>query len=483
LEQGGLTGKYYRDAVIVGAGPNGLAAAIVLVRAGLSVLVLEGQETWGGGARSAQLTLPGFMHDICSAVHPLAVSSPFFQTLPLSESGLRWIHPDAPLAHPLDDGSAVVLHRSIDMTADGLGADGIAYRRLFAPLASHWERLQRMLLGPLRFPRYPLLLARFGLKGLLPAKALARRIFKQTGARALFAGLAAHSALPLETPISAAFGLVLGTAGHAVGWPIPAGGAQKIADTLVQYLRSLGGEIRTNTPVKVLDELPPARAVVLDVTPRQLLQMAGERLPAGYKRILRRYRYGPGAFKIDWALDGPIPWKAAACARAATVHLGGTMEAIAASERAPWAETTAEQPFVLVAQPSLFDRSRSPANKHTAWAYCHVPNGSAYDMTDRIERQVERFAPGFRDRILARNVMPPAQLEAHNFNLVGGDINGGVQDWWQMYRRPRFRHYSTPVAGLYICSSSTPPGGGVHGMCGYFAANEVLRYLHSTRHA
>jgi phytoene dehydrogenase-like protein len=471
----------HHDVVVVGAGPNGLTAAIGAARAGLSVLVREAQDTCGGGVRSAELTLPGYTHDVCSAVYPLALSSPFFRTLPLSSLGVGWIHPQAPLAHPLDDGSAVILHRSIETTAQGLGSDGAAYSRLFGPMVANWDKLQGMILGPIGFPRHPLVLARFGIGALLSANGLARRRFRDARASALFAGLAAHSMLPLERPISAAFGLVLGVTGHAVGWPLAEGGSQRITDALVGYLRSSGAEIVTGAPVGALDELPRSRAVLLDVTPRQLLRLAGERLPSNYRRKLERYRYGPGAFKVDWALDAPIPWKAPECTRAATVHLGGTIEEIADSEHAPWAGEHAERPFVILVQPTLFDASRAPTGKHIAWAYCHVPHGSELDMTARIENQIERFAPGFRNRIIARSVMPPAKLQAHNPNLVGGDINGGAQDLRQLFTRPTSSLYSTPAEGVYICSSSTPPGGGVHGMCGYFAARTALKDLWQTK--
>ena len=465
------------DAIVVGSGPNGLAAAITLARAGWSVLVREAQETIGGGARSAELTLPGFVHDICSAIHPLAVGSPFFSNLPLGDYGLEWVHPPAPLAHPFDDGTAVVLERSLEATAENLGGDGAAYQELMTPLVGHWDKLAFEILGPLRLPRHPLVLARFGLQAVRSARGLAERRFKGERARALFGGLGAHSFLQLEQRPSAAFGLVLAASGHAVGWPIPRGGSQQISEALASYFRSLGGEIVVNSPVESIDELPPARAVLFDVTPRQLARIAGHRLPAGYRQKLEAYRYGPGVFKVDWALDGPIPWRAEECKRAATVHLGGTLQEIAASERAVWRGEHAEGPYVLLAQQSLFDPTRAPEGKHTAWAYCHVPNGSTFDMRERIEAQIERFAPGFRDLILARSVMPPAELEQHNANYVGGDINGGVQDWRQLFTRPTMRRvpYSTPVKGLYICSSSTPPGGGVHGMCGYLAAHAALR--------
>jgi phytoene dehydrogenase-like protein len=465
------------DAVVVGAGPNGLASAITLAGAGRSVLVLEGKETIGGGTRSAELTLPGFVHDVCSAIHPLGVASPFFRDLPLAGYGLEWVFPPAAVAHPFDDGSAAVLERSVDATGESLGRDAGAYRRLMGPLLGDWERLASDLLGPLPVPpRHPFAMARFGLRAVRSARGLAEGAFEGKRARALFAGLAAHSILPLERPVSAAFGLVLGTVAHAVGWPMARGGSQQIADALAAHLRSLGGEIVTGTCVESLDQLPPARAILLDVTPRQLLQIAGDRLPARYRRALGRYRYGPGVFKLDWALDGPIPWKAPACGRAGTVHLGGTLPEIAASEQAVWRGELSERPYVIVVQQTLFDPTRAPEGKHTGWAYCHVPNGSTIDMTERIEAQVERFAPGFRDLILARSVMSPTALERHDPNYIGGDINGGVQDLGQLFTRPvaRLNPYTTPVRGLYLCSSSTPPGGGVHGMCGYFAAHAAL---------
>ncbi len=466
------------DAVIAGSGPNGLAAAITLARADRSVLVLEAEATVGGGTRSAELTLPGFVHDICSAVHPLAVASPFFRSLPPADVHLEWVQPPAPLAHPLDDGTAVMLERSVGATAAGLGPDAMAYRRLITPLVDDCTELMTDILGPLRLPRHPLALARFGWYAICPARGLAESVFSGERARALFAGLAAHSMLPLETPVSAGFGLVLAMLGHAAGWPLSRGGSQQIADRLAGYLRSLGGEIVTGTRVSSLDQLPDAGTILLDVTPRQVIDIAGDRLPARYRRRLVRYRYGPGAFKVDWALDGPIPWRAKECERAATVHLGGTLAEIAASERAVWRGMHPARPFVLLAQPSLFDQSRAPAGKQTIWAYCHVPNGSTFDMTQRIEAQIERFAPGFRDRILARSVMPPAALERHNANYIGGDINGGVQDIRQLFTRPvpRLVPYAIPVRGLFICSSSTPPGGGVHGMCGYFAARAALAH-------
>lgn len=468
------------DAIVVGAGPNGLAAAITLARAGCSVLVLEAGETIGGGIRSAELTLPGFVHDICAAIHPLAAGSPFFGTLPLADYGLEWIYPPAALAHPFDEGTAAVLERSIEATGETLGGDATAYRNLMAPLAANWDKLARDLLGPLPLPpRYPLLLARFGLKAIRSAHGLATNLFKGEQAQALFAGLAGHSMMPLEQPLTAAFGLILGILGHSIGWPLPRGGSQQLANALAAYLASLGGEVVTGSPVNSVDDLPPARAILCDVTPRQLLDMAGPHLPAGYRRRLEGYRYGPGVFKIDWALDGPIPWRAAGCRRAGTVHVGGTLAEIAAAERAVWQGRHPEKPFVLVAQQSLFDATRAPAGQHTVWAYCHVPNGSTFDMTGRIEAQIERFAPGFRERILAQHIKSPLQLEQYNPNYIGGDINGGIQDWRQLFTRPTLRRvpYSTPNKKIYLCSSSTPPGGGVHGMCGYHAARAALKTI------
>jgi phytoene dehydrogenase-like protein len=465
------------DAVVVGSGPNGLAAAIELARAGRSVLVREAAEEIGGGLRSGQLTLPGFVHDLCSAIHPLAAASPFFRSVPLSEHGLEWIEPPVPLAHPLESGTATLLHRSVEETAAGLSVDGDTYARLFQPLVGDWPRLEGALLGPLiRLPHHPLALARFGQSALWPAAAFARRRFAGEPARALFAGLAAHSILPLEKLGTASFGLVLGLTGHAVGWPLPRGGSQQIAEALASYLRSLGGELVVGQPVESLDELK-ARTIVCDVTPRQFLRLAGERIGGRYRHALERFRYGPGVFKLDWALSGPIPWAAPECAGAGTVHLGGTLEEIAASERAPGQGATSEHPFVLLAQPTMFDDSRAPAGKHTAWAYCHVPNGSTSDMTEAVERQIERFAPGFSSRVLARHVSAPADLERRNANLVGGDIAGGANDLRQLVARPALRPvpYSTPLKGIYLCSASTPPGGGVHGMCGYHAARAALR--------
>ena len=469
--------QFSYDAIVVGSGPNGLAAAIRLAETGLSVLVLEANKTIGGGVRSAELTLPGFVHDTCSAIHPLALGSPFFRKLPLEKYGLHWIHPGVPLAHPLADGQVAVLHESVVETAAGLGTDQRAYQNLMEPLVKRWEALADEFLQPLlHIPKHPLLLAGFGLPALRSAAGLVRSRFEREPARALFAGLAAHSFLPMEAVASASFGLVLGLMGHAVGWPFPRGGAQNLANALAAHLRSLGGEIVVDSRVENLGQLPMARAILLDVTPRQLLAIAGDKLPGSYRQRLERYRYGPGVFKIDYALAGPIPWRAKLCGSAGTVHLGGTFAEVSASERAIAQGQTPEAPFVLLAQHSLFDPSRAPEGKHTAWAYCHVPNNSQFDMTQRIEAQIERYAPGFGDLVLARHVSDCAALQNGNASLIGGDINGGAATLWQLLARPILSPfpYRTPVPGLYLCSSSTPPGGGVHGMCGFHAAETVL---------
>ncbi len=463
------------DAVVVGSGPNGLAAAIVIAQTGRKVIVFEAADTIGGGCRSAALTLPGFVHDVCSAVHPFAVVSPFFRSLPLATCGLEWIEPPAMVAHPFEDGSAAVACRSVERTAERLGRDKGAYCELFSPLVDAWPKIEDAVLGPLRWPRHPLALASFGLRALQSAQALARRMFDGDAARALFAGIAAHSMLPLDRRPTAGVGLVLNLMAHVAGWLMPRGGAQRLSAALAAHLRSVGGEIVTGMTVNSVDELPAARVVLCDLSPRPLLRIAGHRFPPRYYRALQRYRYGMGVFKVDWALDGPIPWRNPDCARAGTVHLGGTLDEIALSERDAWSGRHAERPFILLAQPTLFDPSRAPQGRHIAWTYCHVPHGSNVDMTARIEQQIERFAPGFRDRVLARAVMRPADVERHNENLVGGDIAAGVTDLRQFFARPTWRAYSTPVRGLYICSASTPPGVGVHGMCGYFAAHRALR--------
>ena len=472
---------YAYDAIVVGSGPNGLSAAITLAQAGRSVVVYEARATIGGGSRSKELTLPGFVHDVCSAIHPLGFGSPFLRTLPLEQYGLHWIHPTTPLAHPLDDGTAMLLERSIEATGATLGSDALAYQKLMSPLVASWNTLAKAFLGPLRPQTFfhPFTMARFGLQAIQSPQSLARHTFKEERACALFAGLSAHSMLPLNQSPGAAFGLMLGILGHVVGWPMPQGGSQKIVDALAAYLRSLGGEIIINAEIKSIDALPAARAILFDVTPRQLLRIAGQRLPEGYQRQLRHYRYGPGVFKIDYALDGPVPWKATECLQAGTVHLGGTLPEIATAEYSVSRGEIPEKPFVLIAQQSLFDDTRAPSGKQTLWTYCHVPNGSTVDMTERIEAQIERFAPGFRDRVLARSITTPLDLEHYNANYIGGDINGGIQDLWQLFTRPTIRPvpYATPAHGIYLCSSSTPPGGGVHGMCGYFAAQAALHHM------
>ncbi len=438
------------DANVIGSGPNGLAAAITLAQAGWRVTVFEAEPVAGGGLRSAELTLPGFVHDICASVFPLAAASPFFRTLPLARHGLEWIEPPAALAHPFDDGTAAALSRDS------------------GPLAAGWQRVEHAVFGPpLAWPGHPLALARFGAGALRSASNLARSRFRDERARALFAGVAAHSGVALEEPLTAGVGLILETLAHVTGWPLARGGAQSLANALASHLRSLGGEIVTGTRVRSLGEVPPARATLCDLSPKPLIEIAGSQLPSSYRRKLERYRYGAGAFKVDWALDAPIPWTAAACTRAATVHLGGMLAEIAASEREVSRGACPGRPFVILVQPSLFDPTRAPAGKHTAWGYCHVPNGSGIDMLERIESQVERFAPGFRARILARHVMGPAEIESHNPNFAGGDIAAGALRFWRL-------PYATPVEGLYVCSASTAPGPGVHGMCGYHAARSVV---------
>ena len=476
----GRNGADGLDAIVVGAGPNGLAAAIELARAGRSVRIYEAADEVGGGTRSAELTLPGFVHDPCASVHPLGIASPFLRSMDLARHGLEWVQPEAPVAHALAPGRSVVLERDLGSVDEALGADADAWRRLYSPLVREWERLMPALLAPIvRPPSHPILMARFGLPAMLPATALSRLAFREPAARALFSGMAAHSMLRLRQPLSASFGLVLGLLAHAVGWPLACGGSGAIASALEAEARGLGVEIVTSHRVDALADLPPARAVVLDLTPRQVLAIAGDRLPSGYRRQLEGYRYGPGVFKVDWALDGPIPWRDPQTLRAGTVHLGGSMREVASSEDAVGQGQIAERPFVLLVQPTIADPSRAPAGKHVAWAYCHVPNGSTSDMTSAIEARVERFAPGFRDLVLARATKDAPAMEAYDANYVGGDINGGIGDWRQLLFRPvvRWNPYASPDGGLFLGSSSTPPGGGVHGMSGMFAAREAERAL------
>lgn len=465
------------DAVVVGSGPNGLSAAIELAQAGLKVCVLEAKDTIGGGARTIELTLPGFLHDVCSAIHPVGVVSPFFRALGLEKLGVEWVEPRAALAHPFDDGSAALMFKSLEETGATLGPDASSYENLMRPFVERADAFFNEILKPIRIPRHPFLMARFGLKALRSCEGLARSKFQSPRARAIFAGCAAHSVLPLDKAGTASFGLVLALAAHAIGWPCVRGGSVKIIEALAAHLRSLGGEIRASQPVRSMRDLPKSRAILFDLTPRQILEIAGEEFPGGFRRRLARFHYGPGIFKIDWALAGPVPWKAKECALAATVHVGGTLEEIARSEEEMWRGQHPEKPFTLFAQQSLFDSSRAPEGKHTGWAYCHVPHGSDFDMTERIERQMERFAPGFRDLVLARRTMTTRDVEAHNPNMIGGDIGGGANNLAQFIARPLLRYdpYSTPNQRIYICSSSTPPGGGVHGMCGHWAARSALK--------
>jgi phytoene dehydrogenase-like protein len=467
------------DAIVVGSGPNGLAAAIALARAGHSVRVYEAQPVLGGGLRSAELTQPGFVHDIASTVHALALISPFLKELPLEQFGAAFAHPEAPFAHPLDDGTAVVVEQSVDATADALEQrDARAYRRLVTPFVEHADTLMKALLGPFSL-RHPIAMARFGRKAIRSAESLAHHAFESERTRAMFAGVAAHSMVPLEKLATSGYALGLIVAAHAVGWPVARGGSQQLGNAMIAYLKSLGGEVLTNSRVDSLAELPRSRVVLCDVTPRQFMKLAGSRLPRIYRWRLSRYRYGPGVFKMDWALNAPVPWRAAHCARAGTIHVGGTLAEIAESERAPWSGSVSDRPYVLVVQPSRFDATRAPDGKHTLWAYCHVPNGSTVDMRERIESQIERFAPGFRDCIEARSVAFPADLERGNANLIGGDIAGGAADLAQLYTRPiaSLHPYRTPIDGVFLCSSSTPPGVGVHGMCGFHAAQAALRLM------
>ena len=468
------------DAVVVGSGPNGLAAAITLRQEGLSVLLIEGKDVIGGGLTSAEFTLPGFVHDVCSAIHPLALGSPFFNTLPLADHGLTYLQPELAAAHPFDDGTAAVLANSVEETARLLGADEQTYLDIFKPLVRDWPSIAPDVLAPLHFPKHPITMGKFGLKALTSATYFAKR-FKTREAKGLWAGMAAHAIQPLTNLSTSAIALVLMTAGHLKGWPIPQGGSKEIANALASYFISLGGRIQTGQFIKNLNELPSSKTVLFDVTPKQLLEIAGHKFSSIYKWQLERYRYGMGVFKIDWALDGPIPFTSAQTRKAGTVHIGNTLEEIALSEKITWEGKHSDKPFVLLAQQSLFDDTRAPEGKQVAWAYCHVPNGSTKDMTSIIEQQVERFAPGFKDLILARHTMNTSKVQAYNPNYIGGDINGGVIDLGQLFTRPALRSspYRTSAKGLYICSSSTPPGGGVHGMCGYHAAKQALHDIFS----
>ena len=467
------------DAIIVGSGPNGLSAAAHLLREGFSVLALEAADTLGGGVRTAELTLEGFKHDLCSAVHPMGVLSPFMKSLPLAEHGLEWLSSEVSVAHPLDDRPAPLLMRSMEQTCERLGSDADRWRGLISPFLKHPDHLFHDLLGPLRIPRRPFTLARFGWYGLRSARSLARGLFQDEAARALFAGCAGHSILSFDKLLSAAVGLVFSVSGHVVDWPVARGGSQAIADALSSYCRSMGGELRTGSPVTSLAELPPSRVVLFDVAPKTLVSICGDALPAGYVRRLARYRYGPGVFKLDWALSGPIPWRDPAVGRASTVHVGGTLDEVAASEGAMWRGEVPDKPFLILCQQSALDPSRAPTGKHTGYAYCHVPAGCTVDMTAAIEAQVERFAPGFRDLILARHAWSPAGFEAHNPSYVGGAITGGVADLGQLFTRPiaRLNPYTTPNPRLFLCGQATPPGGGVHGLCGYFGARAAVKRL------
>ena len=469
------------DAVVIGSGPNGLAAAITIARSGRSVIVYEAEHSIGGGARSAELTLPGFVHDICSSVHPMGAASQFLNTIPLGELGLRWIYPEASAAHPFDDGTAIALGRSLADSAAQFGADERSVRELFGPFVKSWNALSSDILRPARMPRHPEILARFGWNAIRSAASVAFRKFKTPKARAVFAGMAAHSIMPLDSWMSGAFGILFWTTCHAVGWPFAAGGSQKITNAFADYLRKLGGEIVTDTRITSLEDLPGSPVVLCDVTPRQFLEIGGSRVSSTERQNLQKYRYGPGVFKVDWSLDAPIPWNAQECKKAGTVHLGGSFEEIAQSERAAWRDSPAERPFVLITQPSLFDAARAPAGKHTAWGYCHVPHASNADMVERIEAQVERFASGFRRHIIGRSVISPSDFETHNANLIGGDISGGSFYSSRFLLGATRRVYRTSIPRVFLCSSSTPPGPGVHGLCGYFAAQLAVEKCFSTR--
>ncbi len=467
------------DAVVVGSGPNGLAAAITIAEAGFSVKIFEAKETVGGGLRSSHLTLPGFIHDVCSAIHPLGVGSPFFQKLHLEKFGMEWIYPPISLAHPFDDGHAAVLKNSINETAESLDVDKINYINRIQPLVENWNVIIKNILNPLSMPSHPFALGKFGFYALQPAELFIKKFFSGKYGKSFFIGAAAHSILPLHKFLTSAVGLVLIILGHKTGWAFSKGGSQKIADILAYYFESLGGEIEINHPINSIEELPPSRTVLFDITPKQIIKLLDSKLPVNYENKLKKFRYGSGVFKVDWALNTPIPFKNAECLKSGTIHIGGDFKEIIRSEYEVSIGKNPEKPFVILAQQSLFDNTRTPPGKHTAWAYCHVPNGSNFNMLERIENQIERFAPGFKEIIIGRHTISPVELEEYNHNYIGGDINGGMQDWRQFFTRPvmKFNPYSIPFNGCYICSSSTPPGGGVHGMCGYNAAHKAIKFL------
>lgn len=465
------------DAVVVGSGPNGLSAAIRLAQENLKVVILEASDTIGGGTRTLELTEPGFLHDICSAVHPTAAGSPFFNTLNLSEFGLEWVQPPYPFAHPLERDKSVFVSRSLEMTLEGLGPDAKAYEKLLRKFIKQWDSLSKDIFGTLRIPSQPLKMARFGLYGLLSAETLSNSVFKFERTRAMFAGCAAHSIIPLNKMFTSSFGIVLGASAHAVGWPVAKGGSGQISYALAERFKSLGGTIITNHEVKGQGDIPSAKTILFDLTPHQIADILNDSLPSSYKRKLKNYTYGPGTFKLDFALSEPVPWTDERLAKAGTLHLGGSLNEITASEQAVWDGNHPDNPYVLLSQPSLFDDTRAPEGKHTLWAYCHAPNGSEEDMSLQIINQIEKHAPGFRDTIIKKHTMNSADFEAYNSNYIGGDINGGAQFFKQLFGRPvlKWDPYKMPVKGYYICSSSTPPGGGVHGMCGYHAAQSALK--------
>jgi phytoene dehydrogenase-like protein len=470
------------DAVVIGGGPNGLAAAITLQRAGAAVKIFEAKDTIGGGMRSAELTLPGFIHDVCSAIHPMAIESPFFSQLPLRDFGLKGIFPQYSLAHPFEDGEGVILANSIDQTACYLGKDDKSYKKLMVPLVDNWPDFNKNILGPLSIPRNPLPLARFGIKALLPADKFCNYFFKEAKAKALIAGCAAHSLLPLDHLATSAIGLVLALTGHRRGWGLPEGGTQQLANALCNYFKSLGGEIEVNAEIKNINDIPQAKVIIFDTSPTQLVEIAGERLSEQYKKSLSRFKLGWGVYKVDFALSEPVPWKFKFAQRAGTLHLGGKMEEIMESEKAVSEGRVSENPFVLYAQQSMFDKTRAPEGKQTGWAYCHVPNGYSQNVRELIIKQIEKYAPGFREIILSMHTFSPSDYQAYNSNYIGGDINGGSQDITQIFSRPvlSLSPYRTSAKGIYLCSSSTPPGGGVHGMCGFHAAKRALKDIYYT---